>query len=136
MSTVSEGYYSKDETNNMVSSVSTELHQTANSIDIRFNEISKDINGVESGADARFEEISKYIRFVDGNIILGEASNNLTLKIENDKITFFEGVNEVAYFSNRKLYVTDGEYINSLKLGKFTFIPRENGNLSFKKVVD
>ena len=136
MSTVSDGYYSKDETNNLVSSVSTELHQTANSIDIRFNEISQNINDVESGADARFEEISKYIRFVDGNIILGEASNNLTLKIENDKITFFEGVNEVAYFSNRKLYVTDGEYINSLKLGKFAFIPRENGNLSFKKVVD
>lgn len=136
MSTVSEGYYSKDETNNLVSSVSTELHQTANSIDIRFNEISKDINDVESGSDARFEEISKFIRFVDGNIILGDESNTQQQVITNTQNQFREGNVIVAYIGNRKLYITDGEFLNSLKLGKFAFIPRENGNLSFKKVVD
>ena len=46
-----------------------------------------------------------------------------------------QGGIEVAYFSNRKLYVTDGEYINSLKVGKYAFFPSDNGNLSFKKVV-
>ena len=57
------------------------------------------------------------------------------LKIQNDRISFMQGGTEVAYFSNRKLYVTDGEYINSLKVGKYSFFPRANGNLSFKKVV-
>ena len=35
-----------------------------------------------------------------------------------------------------KLNIGDGEYTNSLQLGKFAFIPRSNGNLSFKKIVD
>lgn len=93
------------------------------------------LNIVAAGADAKFQEISKYIRFIDGNIILGEEGNELTLKIENDRIAFLESGAEVAYFSNRKLYVLDGEFLNSLTLGNFAFLPRANGNLSFKKVV-
>jgi hypothetical protein len=89
---------------------------------------------VAAGTDAKFEEISKYIRFVDGNIVLGEEGNTLTLQIENDRISFLDSGLEVAYFSNNRLYVTDGEFINSLQLGNFAFIPRENGNLSFKKL--
>ena len=33
-----------------------------------------------------------------------------------------------------QLFVTDGHFINSLQLGNFAFIPRTNGNLSFKKL--
>lgn len=136
LSSVSEGYYDKSQTDSLVSGVSTELHQTADSFEFRFNQLNQNIGDVQSGADSQFEEISKYIRFVDGNIILGENGNQIILKIQNDRISFLENGAEVAYFSNRKLYVNDGEYINSLKLGKFAFLPRANGNLSFKKVVD
>ena len=31
-----------------------------------------------------------------------------------------------------KLYVTDAEILDRLQLGKFAFIPRSNGNLSFR----
>jgi hypothetical protein len=41
---------------------------------------------------------------------------------------------EVSYFSNRKLYVTDAHFLHSLQLGSFAFMPRANGNLSFKKI--
>ena len=41
---------------------------------------------------------------------------------------------EVAYVSNGKLYITDGEFTNSLTVGNFAYLPRTNGNLSFKKV--
>ena len=47
------------------------------------------------------------IRFVDGNIILGEDGNQITLKIQNDRISFLENGVEVAYFANRKLYVNE-----------------------------
>ena len=136
LSRVSEGYYTKDKTDELVSGVSTELEQTANSFNFKFTNIETNISNIQSSADANFEEIRKYIRFENGNIILGEEGNELVLKIQNDRISFLESNLEVAYFSNRKLYVTDGEYINSLKLGKFSFLPRANGNLSFKKVVD
>lgn len=134
LSTVAEHHYIKEETDQLVSSLETQLIQTKEGFEFQFNQFNANLHDVASGNDARFQEISKYIRFIDGNIILGEEGNELTLKIENDKISFLEGNAEVAYFSNRKLYVTDGEYINSLRLGSFAFLPRANGNLSFKKV--
>lgn len=134
LSQVSQDYYLKDDADKLVESVNTQFKQTNDEFELRFNEFNQDIQAVATGADAQFQQISKYIRFVDGNIILGEEGNELTLKIQNDRISFLEGNVEVAYFSNRKLYVNDGEYINSLKLGNYAFIPRPNGNISFKKV--
>ena len=133
-STVMEEVYLKEDTDALISAVSTQVTQTAEDIEFRFTEFSQDIEDVAAGADAKFEEISKYIRFVDGNIILGEEGNTLTLRIDNDRISFLDSGMEVAYFSNNKLHVTDGEFINSLQLGNFAFLPRENGNLSFKKL--
>ena len=101
---------------------------------MQFNTASGRIDELSNETSEQFQEIQKYIRFVDGNIVLGEAGNELTLKIQNDKISFLQSDLEVAYFSNNKLYVTDGEFINSLQLGKFAFLPRKNDNLSFKKV--
>ena len=133
-STVSENYYLKDDTDALISSVSTEIEQTKNSFEIQFNQFSADIEAVANGTDAEFEEIRKYIRFVDGKILLGEVGNELELHIANDRISFMQDGAEVAYFTNRKLYVTDAQFLHSLQLGAFAFMPRENGNLSFKKV--
>ena len=132
-STVMEEVYLKDDTDALIKAVSTQITQTAEDVEIRFNDFAKNIDDVAAGADAKYEEISKYIRFVDGNIVLGEDGNTLTLQIENDRISFLDSGLEVAYFSNNKLYVTDGEFLHSLQLGNFAFVPRSNGNLSFKK---
>ena len=133
-STVAENYYLKDDTDALVSSVSTEIEQTKNSFEIQFNQFSQDIEAVAAGTDAEFEEIKKYIRFVDGKILLGEVGNELELQIANDRISFLQDSAEVAYFSNRKLFVTDADIIHSLQLGNFAYMPRANGNLSFKKI--
>lgn len=133
-STVAENYYLKEDTDALVSSVSTEIEQTKESVEIQFNQFSADIEAVASGTDAEFEEIRKYIRFIDGSILLGQVGNELELKISNDRISFLQDAVEVAYFSDNKLYVTDGHFLHSLQLGNFAFIPRANNNLSFKKV--
>ena len=133
-SIVSENYYLKDDTDALISSVSTEIEQTKNSVEIQFTQFNQDIEALVNGVDAEFEEQRKYIRFVDGQILLGEVGNELELKIVNDRISFLQDGAEVAYFSNRKLYVTDTQILHSLQLGSFAFMPRSNGNLSFKKV--
>jgi len=132
-SIVAENYTLKEDAEALVSSVSTELTQTKNSIDIQFTQYSADIESIVQNTDAEFEEIKKYIRFVDGQILLGEVGNELELQISNDRISFLQDGAEVAYFSNRKLYVTDAEILHSLQLGNFAFMPRANGNLSFKR---
>ena len=133
-SVVAETYTLKDDAEAMVSAVSTEISQTKDSFDIQFTQFSQDIEALANGTDAEFEEIRKYIRFVDGKILLGEVGNELELQIANDRINFLQDGAEVAYFTNRKLYVTDAHFLHSLQLGSFAFIPRDNGNLSFKKV--
>ena len=132
--TVAEKYYLKEDTEALISEVSTQVEQTKNSVEIQFTQFSQDIEAVAAGTDANFEEIRKYIRFVDGKILLGEVGNELELQIANDRISFLQDGAEVAYFSNRKLYVTDTQILHSLQLGSFAFMPRANGNLSFKKI--
>lgn len=119
----------------LMSEISTVFTQLNESFEFLFKTLETTVNDNESDTQNRFNEISKYIRFVDGNILLGTSENEIVLKIENDTIAFYENEIQVAYFKNRKLYITDGEFINSIKIGKFAFTPRANGNLSFSKVV-
>ena len=128
-SEVSETYALKTDTDAAISSISSELAQTAEDITATFT-------SYQQTTDNQFETISNYIRFDSDGITLGELDNQLKLKIENDRISFWDNNSEVAYWTNNKFYVVDGEFTNSLRLGKFAFIPRDNYNLSFKKVVD
>lgn len=134
LSNVSESYYLKDDMDAIISSVSTQVEQTKDSLEIQFNQFSADAAALAAGTDANFEEIRKYIRFVDGQIHIGEVGNELELRIANDRLSFLQDGAEVAYLSNRKLYITDTQVLHSLQLGSFAFMPRANGNLSFKKI--
>lgn len=115
----------------VTSSISTSLTQLTNSFNFEFETINKTID--DTGRQIT-EDMKKYIRFIDGKIYLGEVGNELELRIAKDRISFLSAGNEVAYFSNNKLYVKDGEYTTSLKIGSMAFVPRKNGNLSFKKI--
>lgn len=128
---VSETYATNDE---VQSYVSTTLTQLSDSFNFEFESLQAKVDENDAQARDQFETIRKYIRFVDGDILLGEEGNALTLRIENDRISFLDGGAEVAYFSNKQLYVLDGHFLNSLRVGKFSFLPRENGNLSLVKV--
>lgn len=116
--------------------MSTTLQQLADSFNFEFETLKAIVDENNDDTQEQFETIHKYIRFVEGDILLGEEGNELTLRIENDRIRFLDGGAEVAYFSNKKLYVLDGHFINSLRVGSIAVIPRENGNTSIVKVGD
>jgi hypothetical protein len=128
---VASGYVSNDV---LVSELSTLYTQLSDMFEFSFTELEQTVNSNDAYTKDEFNLIQKYIRFVDGNIILGVSGEELELKIENDRLSFLQGGAEVAYFSNKKLYITDAEFLNSITIGNFSFIPRANGNLSFKKV--
>lgn len=127
-------YVSADDFNTYKGIISTKLEQTAEDFTFLFNNAIEQINNLSESTSTRFIEIQKYIRFVDGNIILGETGNEITLTIENDRISFKQNDKEVAYLSNNKLYVTDAEFLNSLILGNFKYSIKKNGSLSFGKI--
>lgn len=130
-STVSETYATKGDVTGIEETV---FEQTKKSFEMRFLGIEGKVEEDGEANRTKFEEINKYIRFVDGDIILGDANNPTTLKIENNRIAFLQGGVEKAFFSNNMLTVTDANFKTTLQVGGFKFVPRENGNLSLVKM--
>lgn len=120
------------EVDGSISSMSTRLEQTENTFNFNFENMSKDITDLSEATESKFEGWSRYIRFVDGNIILGEDGNPVTLRIENDQISFLQNNAEVAYITDSQLYITNATITTRLDIGKFSWIPRSNGNVSFQ----
>lgn len=130
---VSEQYTTNED---LTSQVNTALTQLADAFTFEFTTLQATVDANDAEARTQFETFYQYIRFEDGNIILGEAGNELVLRIENDRISFLDDGAEVAYLSNKRLYVTDGHFLQSLRVGSFALVPRANGNLSLMKVVE
>lgn len=133
--TMLEEYVKETELESVREEMSTRFTQTSEDFDFRFNTVDERITE-ENGEIVRIlEENSKYIRLVDGTIVLGEVGAVLTTKIANGRISFlYNDTVEVAYISDQKLYITKAEILESIVIGNFAFIPRKNGNLSFKKI--
>ena len=116
------------------SKISTTMTQLADSFTFLFDSLEAKVDENDSETRAQLAESHKFIRFVDGNILLGKEGNVLELKVQYDRISFFDDGAEVAYFSNKQLVVLDGHFLNSLRIGAFAFLPRDNDNLSLVKV--
>lgn len=130
---VSESYASSEGLERLLA---TRFEQLSESFTFTFTELQTTVDENDAAMREQFEVIQQYIRFEGGNIILGETGNELTLRIENDRIAFLDAGAEVAYLSNQRLYVTDAHFLQSLRVGSFAWVPRANGNLSLMKVVD
>jgi hypothetical protein len=131
---VSETYATGSE---IESAIATSMTQLTDSFNFLFETLERKVDENDDNARTEFETLRKYIRFVDGDIILGEEGNaaqKLVLRIENDRIAFLDEGAEVAYFTNKKLVVLDGHFLNSLRIGAFEWVPRDNGNLSLLRV--
>lgn len=61
-------------------------------------------------------------------------SEQLSMLLNEEELGFYQGQNKVAYFRNNLLYVNDASIVNKIEIGNFAFIPRSNGNLSFKYI--
>ena len=129
--TVSQSDY--DEFSELVRNI---LQMDANGTTMLFQTIMNEISTVDNTQNTNYQEILKYIRFENGSIVIGIVGNEIQLQLQNDRLSFLQNGAEVAYMSNDNLYIYDATFLNSLRLGKFAFIPRSNGNLSFQKVGD
>ncbi|MDL2224684.1 phage tail protein [Eubacteriales bacterium OttesenSCG-928-M02] len=131
---VAAEYISQTQYGTDIENLSTRLEQTNSSFEFTFNQMNQTIQNINNELQTQFNEQIKYIRFENGNIILGMLGNDMILQQSNDRISFLQRGVEVAYFSDNKLYITHGEFLNSLTLGNFGFLPRANGNLSFRRM--
>lgn len=132
-------YAKKDEipdTSNFttVSEVNTLINKSNDNFTVKIEEINRLLNELGETSNENFSQFFKYFKFDTDGLTIGRSDSIIRLVMDNDIVKFMCEGKEVAYFSDSKLFITDGEFVNSIKIGKFSFLPKSNGSLDFKKV--
>ena len=116
----------------------SQFTQTVNSFEASFNTITQTISNNQDSTNQKFDDIKNYLRYEEingvGVVTLGTSGSEIVLRQRNDRVYFEQNGQEVAYISNNQLYITDAQFLNSIRIGNFAFIPRSNGSLGFRKV--
>lgn len=92
------------------------------------NEAIKEVGDTEA---SHYAELLTYIRFGADGIEIGKEGNAITMRLDNDSLVFYNNGTRVAYMSDNTLYITDGRFTRSVRIGNYGFIPEENGSVSF-----
>lgn len=112
------------------------FEQNQEGFEFSFNTLTNTVTQIGDRVSNTYTEQLKYIKFIDGEIWLGrdpdEGQDDFKVVISNERIRFLQNNVEVAYLSNNQLYITNGQILKRLDLGKFAFFPRDNGNLTFR----
>lgn len=100
----------------------------------KFKEITKYIDQVNGDLVDYKEEIGNWMRFdKDGYLTLGAqrkpGQDAYELKLTKNRISFMLNDAEVAYISNNELYITNSTVVQNLKIGRFVWEVRGNGNM-------
>ena len=131
---VSENYLAKSELETIQRDFQTSITQSASEIRMDFTTIT---NEITNNVAENQQLLQEYIRFKGALIELGKVGNAFTAELSNEKLSFKENGQEIAFISNQALVITNAEIRNRLSLGTaergwFDFIPRTTGNLSIQ----
>lgn len=141
LSQVESIYSSKSETDELEERISSQISQTAEGITESFSEslsvINDDLSTVGGQVSELASSLDVYIRrgeLEEGvyGIEIGRSDSNIKARFTNDRLSFYQGLSEVAYISGNNLYITRAEILDYLKIGNstdgyFTFDVSENG---------
>lgn len=116
--------------------IKSSIKQTKESITFDFEKFKQLYQNDKSVFEGKFDDISSYIRFDIDGMEMGKKDGEFKMRLSPKKQSFFLKEAEVAYFSNEELYITNARILRSIRIGNYAFVPRENGNLSFRKVVE
>ena len=83
--------------------------------------------------------ILQWISFdVSNGLQIGSADTGYSVRIKDSEIGFYNGSTKMAYISNQQLFIGDIQVQKSLQFGittpEWAFVPRANGNLSFRYI--
>lgn len=144
-SKVSETYVSNSALNHYKEEVSTQFSQTKSnftwSINRSVTDAKNEINGQISSVNGRLDglkqtadNVNSYMSFDNDALTLGKSDSAFKTKITNQEWSIQKNGTKVTYINDQTMYITDGQFTQSLKVGAFGFVPRANGSLDFKKV--
>lgn len=142
---VSETYVSNSALNHYKEEVSTQFSQTKSdftwSINRSVTDAKNEMNGQISSVKGRLDglkqtadNVNSYMSFDNDALTLGKSDSAFKTKITNQEWSIQKNGAKVTYINDQTMYITNGQFTQSLKVGAFGFVPRANGSLDFKKV--
>ena len=134
---VGENYTAKDEFTSFSQTVNSKFEQTSKDITATFTTAQNYTKEVDGKLQSFQETVGTHIRFSSNGIDLGKTNSPFTATLDNTKLAFKQDDTEVAYISNNKMYITQAEIKDSLRIGTnttgfFTWVQSSSGNLSLK----
>lgn len=144
-SKVSETYVSNSALNHYKEEVSTQFSQTKRDFTWSINQSITDaknemngqidsVNGRVDGLKQTTDNVNNYMSFDNDGLTLGKSDSAFKTKITNQEWSIQKNGAKVTYINDQTMYITDGQFTQSLKIGNFGFVPRANGSLDFKKI--
>ena len=144
-SKVSETYVSNSAFEHYQKDVSSQFTQTKKDFTWSINQSVTDaknemsgqidsVNGRVDGLKQTTDNVNNYMSFDNDGLTLGESDSAFKTKITNQEWSIQKNGAKVTYINDQTMYITDGQFTQSLKIGNFGFVPRANGSLDFKKI--
>lgn len=132
-----------NDTNATVTELSSSLTQTATEINATITKTQTNLQDyaeqqAQTAADDLAATLATYIRYYQsggtGVLELGDNASGYTARLNNQKLSFYDGDTEVAYISNNKLYIANGQVTGDLQIGKYQWLTDSTGRMSLKWV--
>lgn len=144
-SKVSETYVSNSAFEHYQNTVSSQFTQTKKDFTWSINQSVTDaknemsgqidsVNGRVDGLKQTTDNVNNYMSFDNDGLTLGKSDSAFKTKITNEEWSIQKNGAKVTYINDQTMYITDGQFTQSLKIGNFGFVPRANGSLDFKKI--
>ena len=90
---------------------------SSDNMELRFQQVKSLIDQLGGTVEDNQQLLEQYIRFEGARMSLGRSDSQITAVLSNDKLAFVENGQEVAYISNRTLYITDVHILQRLTFG-------------------
>lgn len=144
-SKVSETYVSNSAFEHYQKDISSQFTQTKKDFTWSINQSVTDaknemsgqidsVNGRVDGLKKTTDNVNNYMIFDNDGLTLGKSDSAFKTKITNQEWSIQKNGAKVTYINDQTMYITDGQFTQSLKIGNFGFVPRANGSLDFKKI--
>ena len=142
---VSETYVSNSAFEHYQKDMSTQFTQTKKDFTWSINQSVTDaknemsgqidsVNGRVDGLKQTTDNVNNYMSFDNDGLTLGKSDSAFKTQITNQEWAILKDSEKVTYINDKTMYITDGQFTESLKVGNFGFVPRANGSLDFKKI--
>ena len=116
----------------------SEFNITTDGFESRISTTESRIDATSQTVVNEIHDRQRYMRFSDSTgkptLELGASDSSNKMVLTNDRLEFRVNDNAVAYLGNDRMNINNAEIKSVLVLGKYAFMPRDNGNISLQYI--